>query len=288
MLKKRIVAVIIVRDGIVVQSINFSKFLPIGTPTIAVEFLNIWGIDEIILLDVSASRLHRTVDFSMIKKAAKECFVPLTVGGGIRELSHMAELMQCGADKISINQAAIHNPALISAAAHVYGDQCVVVSMDIINTSDGYKVYDYIQKRTLDISPSNFARKCQDLGAGEIFVNSVDRDGSYMGYDIKLFDQVCSAVSIPVMGCGGAKSALDFITALSETQISAACAANLFHFTEHSVNTIKANILNQIPVRHETSASYKDNKFDENFRLDKKSDKDLESLLYTRIEKEQV
>jgi cyclase len=288
MLKKRIAAVIIVKNGIVVQSINFSKFLPVGKPTIAVEFLNIWGIDEIILLDISATKRGRTVDFSMIKEAAKKCYVPLTVGGGITDVSHMAELMHCGADKISLNQAAIHNPALITEAAHVYGDQCVVVSIDTIYTNNGYKVYDYIQKKALEISPATFAKKCQDLGAGEIFVNSVDRDGSYKGYDINLLNEVCNAVSIPVIGCGGAKNASDFITAFSETQISAACAANLFHFTEHSVNTAKSNILKKIPVRLETFASYKDNDFDENFRLNKKSDKDLENLLYLRIEKEQI
>lgn len=286
MLKKRVVASVIVRNGIVVQSVGFERYLPVGRPDIAIEFLNSWGIDEIILLDISASKSNYRPDANMVKKASKKCYVPLTVGGGIKNIEHITELMHCGADKISLNQAAINNRSLITDAAHIFGDQCVVVSIDAVKTSQGYKIYDYINKKSLDLIPSDFARELQERGAGEILINSVDRDGSYAGYDLQLIDDVCSKVSIPVTSAGGAKNAYDMITVFEKTAVSAASAANFFHFTEHSVNTTKAVINKKLKIRLETFADYKDNLFDNNLRLVKKTDKDLEDLLYIKIEKE--
>ena len=286
MLKKRIAANLVVKDGIVVQSINFKRYLPIGKPEIAIEFLNHWGIDEIILTDISASSNLALPDFEMIKKATKKCFVPLTVGGGISQINHIKKLMNCGADKISFNQSAIKTPKLISEAAHVFGTQCIVISIDTIIENNKYKVFDYISKKALDISPALFAKQAQDLGAGEILINSVERDGSYKGYDLTLINSICNNVIIPVISCGGAKNANDFIEVFSKTKVSAASAANFYHFTEHSINTTKANIINTIKVRLETHADYKNNSFDDNLRLNKKSDKELEEMLFIRIEKE--
>jgi len=285
-LKKRIIANVVVKDGIVVQSINFKKYLPVGKPPIALEFLNNWGIDEIILTDISATKNNREPDFNMIRKATERCYVPLTVGGGITKIEHIKELMHCGADKISLNQSAINNPSLITEAAHVFGDQCIIVSVDALKTNEGYRVYDYANKKTLDISPDEFCNKAQELGAGEILINSVDRDGSYEGFDIDLINSVCSKVTVPVICCGGAKNAEDFIKVLTKTQVSAACAANFFHFTEHSVNTTKRNILKSTDVRLETHADYNENSFDEDLRLKKKEDKTLEEMLFLKIEKE--
>lgn len=286
MLKKRVAATLIVKDGIVVQSINFNKYLPVGKPAIAIEFLNQWGIDEIILLNISATQKKKGPDYAMIKKAAKKCYVPLTVGGGIKSVDEIKELMHCGADKISLNQEAILNPKLVHEAALLFGDQCVVASIDALKTSEGYRVYDYINKVSLKMEPGDFAKSLQDAGAGEILINSVDKDGSYTGYDIELINAVCKAVSVPVICCGGAKNAADFINVFSLTNVSAASAANFFHFTEHSVNTTKANIIKEIGVRHETHADYNDSSFDNNYRLLKKVDKELEEMLYVRIEKE--
>jgi imidazole glycerol-phosphate synthase subunit HisF len=286
MLKRRIAANVIVKDGIVIQSINFRKYLPIGKPSITIEFLNLWGIDEIILLDISAGRQRKSPDFEMVRRAAKKCFVPLTVGGGIRSIEDIRELVHSGADKVSLNQAALHQPGLISEGAHVFGNQCMVVSIDAVKINNEYKVYDYLQKKPIDLSPSAMARKVIDLGAGEILINSVDRDGSYAGYDLELIKSVCDVSSVPVICCGGAKNARDFVSAFKNTDVSAASAGNFFHFTEHSVNTSKAKVIPQINIRLETAANYVDSRFDEESRLLKKADADLEAMLYVRIEKE--
>jgi cyclase len=286
MLKKRVVATLVVKDGIVVQSINFKKYLPVGRPDIAIEFLNQWGIDEIILLDISASSEKRTPDFNMIIMASAKCYVPLTIGGGISKICDIEALMLCGADKISLNQSILHNPGLITKAAKIFGNQCVVASIDAVKTDKGYQVYDYLTGSVLSESPSMLAAKCEDLGAGEILINSVDKDGSYTGYDILLINSVCEAVSVPVIASGGARNANDFINVFQNTKVCAASAANFFHFTEHSVNTTKAVINHIIPVRVESHADYGGNKFSEDMRIIKKDDKELEDMLYMRIEKE--
>ncbi len=286
MLKKRITATLVVKEGIVVQSIGFKRYLPIGKPTIAIEYLNSWGIDEIILLDISATAKGRIPDYEMIRKASLKCFVPLTIGGGISDIKHIKELMQCGSDKVALNQSAIFHPKLIKHAAEIFGNQCVLVSIDAVNTSEGYRVYDYITQKALSITPAEMAKKSVELGAGEILINSVERDGSYLGYDKGLINSVCTEVAVPVIVSGGAKNAKDMIDVLQNTSASAASASNFFHFTEHSVNITKANIFSKLNVRLETHADYRDCAFDENCRLVKKDDKVLEEMLYIRIQKE--
>ena len=286
MLKKRITATLVIKDGLVVQSIGFKRYLPIGKPAIAIEYLNTWGIDEIIILDISATAKGRVPDYEMIRNASLKCFVPLTVGGGIYDIKHIKELMQCGSDKIAINHNAIFHPELIKNSAKIFGNQCVVVSIDAVNTSDGYRVYDYISQKALSITPAQMAKKSVELGAGEILLNSVDRDGSYLGYDKVLINSVCNNVSVPVIVCGGAKNANDMIDVLQTTSASAASASNFFHFIEHSVNIAKAKIVKKLNVRLETHADYRDYNFDENCRLIKKDDKELEEMLFMRIENE--
>lgn len=288
MLKKRIVANLVVRNGIVVQSIGFRKYLPVGKPDIAIEFLNQWGIDEIILTDISASANGVGPDFDMIRKATKKCFVPLTIGGGITCIEHIKELMKCGADKISLNQAVLYQSKLISEAANIFGNQCVVVSIDGIASENGYRVYDYLKKIITIHTPDLIAYSAQQAGAGEIFINSVNRDGSYLGYDLTLINQVCANVNIPVIACGGAKNALHMIEVMNQTNASAVCAGNFFHFTEHSVNITKAIIQKEFDVRLETHANYTDNNLDSDMRLAKKTDQILEQLLFYHIEKETI
>ena len=286
MLKKRIIANLIVKNGIVVQSIGFKRYLPVGKPGIAIEFLNQWGIDEIILTDISASPEGRGPDLNMIREATKKCFVPLTIGGGISNIEQIKELMQCGADKISLNRSVLIKPELISAAAHIFGNQCVVVSIDGIQTPNGNRVYDYINKTATEKDPGGLAHFAEELGAGEIFIHSVDRDGSYTGYDFALIKGVCNLVSIPVIASGGAKNAEHIHAVFNETNASAASAANFFHFSEHSVIITKAQLAKKNDVRLETHACYSDSLVDDLMRLLKKEDEALEHLLYTRITKE--
>jgi len=288
MLKKRIAATLVMKNGIVVQSIGFKKYLPVGKPEIAVEFLNQWGIDEIIMVDISATRNQRHPDYEMVKRASRKCQVPLSVGGGITNIDCIKELMHCGADKVSFNQATIYNERLLTEAAHIFGDQCVVASIDAVKTTDGYKVYDYLQGKFLDMAPWELAAKAQNNGAGEILINSVNRDGSYKGFDTDLISKVCDAVTVPVICAGGAKSFNDFTTVFSQTNVSAAAAANFFHFTEHSVITTKSRIKQAIDIRLETHADYSDADIDANGRLRKKDDDVLENMLYIKIEKEVI
>lgn len=288
MLKKRIASVLVVKDGIVVQSIGFRRYLPVGKPHIAIEFLNQWGIDEIILLDISASRKWREPDFALIRSLASYCRVPLTVGGGIASLSHIHELMHCGADKVALNQAALHNPDLLSEAALLFGDQCIVASVDACRVGNCYRIYDYLKGQTLDLSPSDLVSRLQANGAGEILLNSVDRDGMKIGFDLDLINQTASAVTVPLIVCGGAGVPAHFLDALEKTSASAIAAANFFHFFEHSVTITKAMANQYHPIRHETDARYHAINLDSMGRLLKKSDACLELLLYQKIEAEVI
>jgi cyclase len=288
MLKKRIVASLVVRNGLVVQSIGFRKYLPVGKPNIAVEYLNHWGIDEIVFIDISATKKGHGPDYNMIRNSSEKCFVPLAVGGGISSLNEMKELMHCGADKIVLNQSALKNPQLVSKAASVFGNQCILVSIDVVKTEMGYRVYDYLDQCALQIEPAEFAKRMQNEGAGEVLINSVDKDGFYSGYDIELMNSICESINIPVIASGGAKNAHDFIEVFKMTNVSGASAANFFHFTEHSVNITKSGIIKEVDVRLETYASYKKANLNEEFRLNKLSDEELENMLFVRIEKEVI
>ena len=291
MLKKRIVACLVVRQGIVAQSIGFRKYLPVGKPAIAVEFFNQWGIDEIVLVDISASREKRPPDFEMIKNLSKKCYVPLTVGGGITRIEEVDRLLNCGADKFSINRAAIENPDFITEAARKFGNQCVVVSIDVWRDARGdFRVFDYLNQTATETNPLDFAKRVEELGAGELFVTSVNRDGGYAGYETDLIREISAAVNIPVIASGGAKNADDLNRILSETDAMAASAANFFHFTEHSVIIAKSAMRkkSKINVRIETHANYENSEFNKEYRLLKKDDRTLEDMRFIRIEKEVI
>lgn len=287
MLKKRVIATLAVKDGIVVQSIGFRRYLPIGRPEIAVDFLNQWGIDEILYLDISATRKRQPPDFTLIRKAAKRCRVPLTIGGGITEIDHIKELMHSGADKIAVNQMLFTHPEFVTQAAAIFGNQCIVASIDARYENGTARVHNYITGET-DSTPSEFASHAESLGAGEILLHCVDRDGSYRGFDTALIQQVCEAVHIPVIASGGARNAADFVDVFQKTDACAASAGNFFHFTQNSVNMTKACLVDHVPVRLETQADYKGAAFDADLRLAKKPDAVLEDMLFERIEVERI
>lgn len=287
MLKKRIIAVLVIQRGIVVQSIKFKKYLPVGVPEIAAEFLNDWGIDEIVMLDISATAENRGPDLQLVSRVAKKCRVPLTVGGGIDTLEKAREVVSRGADKVVLNQACLHKPDLVNQLAAVLGSQCVVVSVDGIKTSGGQRVYDYLARRSLAGTPVQLAEDLVKRGCGEIFVHSVDRDGAGQGFDLSLIQSVCARVDVPVIGSGGAGKPHHFIEVLKKTEAHAVATANLFHYTEHSVTKTKAAILKAgIAVRQDTHAKYDENMQDKDGRLKKKPDANLENMLFTKIKKE--
>lgn len=289
MLKRRIVGVLIVKDNIVVQSIGFSRYLPVGNPEIVAEYLNQWGADEIILLDITATRNGRPPNFDLITKVAKHCRVPLTVGGGITTIEHIHKLMHCGADKVSFNHLALQNPQFLQHASSIFGTQSVVASIDACIFEGSYRVYDYSKDKILNVSPSDLASRLQTFGVGEIFLNSVDRDGKKSGFDIPLINHTNAQLSIPLIVSGGAGSPDHFVEVLSKTSASAVAAANIFHYFEHSLTIVKSQLMKYGHlIRFDEANLYEDSECDNLGRLMKKPDKCLESLLFQRIEEEKI
>lgn len=290
MLKKRVVATLIVRDGIVVQSIRFRRYLPVGRPAIAVEFLNSWGVDEIVVLDISASRNRALKRYDFVRELARRCFVPLTVGGGIDSIQDIRSLLGLGADKVCINSYCLESPHFIREAANVFGNQCIVVGIDATGSpSDGYRVYDAVRGEVTGLDPSEWAKTVQHEGAGEIYLTAVHRDGTKEGYDLALIERVANSVKIPVIASGGAGNPGHMLEVVTNTSASAVSAANFFHFTEHSVITTKAVLSRtQAQVRLDTHADYKAASFDQDYRLRKQADSYLEDLLFEKIEREVI
>ncbi|MCK5451209.1 MAG: imidazole glycerol phosphate synthase subunit HisF [Candidatus Omnitrophica bacterium] len=282
MLKKRITACLVIKNGIVVQSIGFTKYLPIGRPSIAVEFLSKWGIDEIVLLDIDATLQRRKPNLEVIREVSKKCFIPLTVGGGINEPEDIKRLTHCGADKICINKVALETPKIISESADVLGRQCIVVSIDVKKKREGkYDVVADSGTMSMDMDPVKWAKQVETLGAGEILLNSVDKDGCGKGYDLDLIRMVAEAVSIPVIACGGVGHPRHFLEGAVNAGASAVAAANFFHFTEHSLITTKSFLrIQDMDVRLDTYADYKDIAFQETGRISKRYDQYLDRLRF--------
>lgn len=291
MLKKRIVASLIVKDGKVVQSIGFNKYLPIGDPRISAEFLSQWGIDEIILLDIEATSKKQKPNFQLVTEISKRIFVPLTVGGGIQTLEDIRCLIHCGADKVSINRVALENPEIISQASKIFGDQCIVVSIDVKKNQKGeYEIFSDSGKVATGLNPVLFAKKVEELGAGEILLNSIDRDGSKSGYDLDLIKMVSDSVKIPVIACGGVGLPKDFLEGFIKGRAFASAAGNFFHFIEHSSIIVKSYLANNgIDIRLDTQANYKDINFDqESERIIKREDSYLNKLRFEYISEEKI
>ena len=267
MLKKRLVACLIIKDGLIVQSVGFKNYFPIGKPNFSIEFIARWDVDEIILLDISNEKNNK--NYSQLKLFIKKCFVPITYGGGIKSMQDVHNIINSGADRISINTNAINNPNFIEEIAAIYGEQCVVVSIDYKVEEDGKKqVYTRSGTEATGLEVSNWIKQCENLGAGEILLNSIERDGRGNGYDIDTIREVTSIVNIPVIVCGGVGKFSDFSEGIISGGASAVAAGNLFHYVEHSTIIAKANMLkNGVKVRLNKIAQYKDRKFDKNGRL---------------------
>jgi len=290
MLCRRIIATLVIKNGWVVQSIGFKKYLPVGSVDVSIEFLNQWGIDEIVLLDIDATPEGREPNYELIQRVSKKNFVPLTVGGGIKNVQVMRKLIQSGADKISLNQAALHNPSLIEEAATVLGRQCLVVSMDVKRiTKSRYEIFVNSGKAPTGVDPIEWSRRVEALGAGEILVSSIDRNGSKEGYDCSLIRQISDAVTLPVIASGGAGHPKHFLEGFLKGQATALSAGNFFHFTEHSVTVVKAFLRKRgLSVRQGVYANYEGSRFLASGRIAKSSESYLENLKYTHIPEEVI
>lgn len=245
MVKKRVIPVILLREGRIVQSRRYSRYNILGDPTPVVERISNWSSDELIYLDITNredphAELHE-VD-SLLQAIALRCSVPLTFGGGVRSVEDVRRRLRLGADKITLNSMAIDQPDLIDQVAAAFGSQCMVVSMDVkLNAEGRHEVFKCGRKPT-GATPEAFAKMVEQRGAGEILVSSVDRDGTGQGFDIDLIRRVCGAVRIPVIALGGAGDWGHFAEVLTKTDASAVAAANIFQHSENSVHECKDHL----------------------------------------------
>ena len=229
------------KDVGLVKGVAFETWRRVGAAMQAVKVYNMREVDELVFLDITATPDGRQPDFELIDDLADECFMPLTVGGGIRDVEDVRRLLLVGADKVAINTAALERPELIAECANHFGSQCLVVSIDARRESDGrHRVYSHSGSRPTEIDPVSAAKRAEEEGAGEILLTSIDRDGTMEGYDIELTKNVCDAVNVPVIASGGAGSPEDMVAALRDGHASAIAAASIFHFTQQTPAEAKA------------------------------------------------
>lgn len=240
MYTKRIIPCLDINKGRVVKGINFLDLIDAGDPVETAKAYNAKGADELVFLDITASYEKRDITLSMVEKVASLVFIPFTVGGGIRTIEDFTALLRAGADKVSVNTAAILNPPLISHASEMFGSQCVVAAIDAKKEKDGtYAVYINGGREKTSWNVVEWAQKCEELGAGEILLTSMDADGTKKGFELKLTEMVSGAVNIPVIASGGAGKIQDFYDVLTIGKADAALAASLFHFHELDITELK-------------------------------------------------
>ncbi len=251
MITKRIIPCLDVRNGRVVKGTNFQNLNDVSSPVELGEFYGSCGADELVFYDITASAEGRALFTDILKEVASKIFIPLTVGGGINTVEDFDRVLKCGADKVSVNSGAIRNPDLISQAARLYGNQCVVISCDIKRVDGVFHVFAKGGREDTGMEAISWIKRCVDMGAGEVVVNSIDTDGVKQGFDIEMLKAVCDAVNVPVIASGGAGCAEDFVTLFNEIpDIDAGLAASIFHFGEVQINDLKKLLKeNNINVR---------------------------------------
>ena len=251
MLKNRIVPCLDVKDGRVVKGINFVDLVDAGDPVEQASVYNKNGADEICFLDITASSDKRDILLGTVKKTAECCFVPLTVGGGVRSIQDIRKLLLAGADKVSINTAAIKNPELIKESSNKFGSQCIVVAIDAKKTSENkWTVFTHGGREATELDAVEFAKLAEKNGAGEILLTSMDRDGTKEGYDIELTKKISSSLNIPVIASGGVGNLEHLKDGILDGGASAVLAASIFHFGEYSIQEAKEYLKKEnVPVR---------------------------------------
>ena len=251
MITKRIIPCLDVKDGRVVKGINFAGLQDVSSPVDLARFYSDNGADELVFYDITASSDGRKLFTDILVETAKTVFIPLTVGGGINTVADFDRVLKCGADKVSVNSGAIRNPALVREAAKLYGDQCVVLSVDIKRVDGCFRVFAKGGRENTGMEAIEWIRRCVDNGAGEVVVNSIDTDGVKGGFDLPMLEAVCNAVSVPVIASGGAGKTEDFITLFHTLpNVDAGLAASIFHFGEVAIPELKAQMARAgIPTR---------------------------------------
>lgn len=251
MITKRIIPCLDVKDGRVVKGVNFKGLADVSSPVELARFYTENGADELVFYDITASSDGRALFTDILCETAKKVFIPLTVGGGINTLADFDRVLKCGADKVSVNSGAIRDPSLITEAAKRYGDQCVVLSVDVKRVDGVFRVFAKGGRENTGMEAIEWIKRSVDSGAGEVVVNSIDTDGVKKGFDLEMLSAVCSAVSVPVIASGGAGGIGDFITLFKTLpKVDAGLAASIFHFGEVEIKDLKQTMAeNGIPTR---------------------------------------
>ena len=250
MLKNRIIPCLDVKNGRVVKGINFVDLKDAGDPVEQAQIYSDGGADEICFLDITASNENRDTIYEVVEKTSKKCFVPLTVGGGVRSVDDITKLLNCGADKVSINTAAVKDPKVVIESSKKFGSQCIVVAIDAKKNGDKWEVFTHGGRNNTEIEVIEFAKKMQDCGAGELLVTSMDRDGTQIGYDIDLIKKISSNVNIPLIASGGVGNLDHLVEGIKLGNASAVLAASIFHYGNYSILEAKQYLESKgIPVR---------------------------------------
>ena len=251
MITKRIIPCLDVRNGRVVKGTNFEGLRDVSSPVELGMYYSSCGADELVFYDITASSDGRKLFTDILCETARKVFIPLTVGGGINTVADFDRVLKCGADKVSVNSGAIRNPDLIGEAAKLYGDQCVVLSVDVKRVNGQFRVFAKGGREDTGLEAIEWIKRCVGNGAGEVVVNSIDTDGVKGGFDLQMLAAVCDAVSVPVIASGGAGKIEDFITLFNTLpKVDAGLAASIFHFGEVNIADLKERMANEnIPAR---------------------------------------
>jgi len=250
MLAKRIIPCLDVKEGRVVKGVNFVNLIDAGDPVENAKVYDEQGADELVFLDITASYEKRKIMIDVVRRTAEQVFMPLTVGGGVRTVEDIRELLNAGADKVSINTAAVKNPELITEGAKLFGSQCIVVAIDAKRVGNRWEVFIHGGRTPTGLDAVEWAKEAVDRGAGEILLTSMDRDGTKRGYDIELTKAISEAVSVPVIASGGAGTKEHFYEGLVKGKADAVLAASVFHFREISIPELKSYLKERgVPVR---------------------------------------
>tara|TARA_B100001741_G_scaffold302396_1_gene291504 strand:- start:388 stop:1146 length:759 start_codon:yes stop_codon:yes gene_type:complete len=251
MYKKRIIPCLDIKNGRVVKGINFVNLTDAGDPAEQAKFYSENGADEICFLDITASNENRDIILDIVKKTSENCFVPLTVGGGVRTINDISNLLNSGADKVSINTAAVNNPSIVKEAAKKFGSQCIVIAIDAKKVDENkWEVFTHGGRNSSGKDAIKFAKQMEEKGAGEILLTSMDRDGTKKGYDLELTKKISNLVNIPVIASGGVGNMEHLYEGLKTGEASAVLAASIFHFGEYSIQDAKKYLDSKgIPVR---------------------------------------
>ena len=235
MLKKRIIPALLLKDGRMVKGVNFDHFRDVGNPVMTAKVYNAQKVDELIFLDIRPNSESKEKVREIVREAARECFMPLTVGGGVASIDEIKALIATGADKVSINSAAVEKPFFIEEAANKFGNQCIVVSVDYRIDSKGKRiVYTHSGEINTGLDPFEHIKRCEALGAGEILLTCIDYEGTMNGYDFEYLKMIAESIRIPLIASGGAGTLNDFLRAFEDSSVSAVSAGSIFHFTDQS------------------------------------------------------